>query len=48
MFYARKKKSGLWRKSTNQNSTNLTLDDVFNIEDLKTATKRVSIMSRME
>ena len=51
MLTSKNRKSSLWRKSTNTtNKTQLktTLDEIFDMSELKTATKRISIKSRLE
>ena len=48
MLYSKKKSSSLWKRSLNRTNANTTIDDPLEIEDLKTATKRISIISLLE
>lgn len=48
MLYSKKKSSSLWKRSLNRTNANTTIDDPTEIEDLKTATKRISIITRLE
>lgn len=49
MILGRRKTSNVWRNRTShQHQADSRIDDIFSFEDLKTATKRISIMSRAE
>ena len=44
----RKKCSSLWRTPKNITDIKTTINDMIDVNDLKTATKRISIMSRLQ
>ena len=47
MMNRRKKCSSLWRTPKNITDIKTTINDMIDVNDLKTATKRISIMSRL-
>lgn len=48
MINRRKKGSSLWRKPANLTEMKSSVNDVFDVADLKTVTKRISIISRLQ